>query len=64
MGRTKGSKNKPNDFLPYYSKLPTKERIELIARIIVDWAEADQHAGAKLLSHLDRRGYGRPKIPV
>jgi hypothetical protein len=61
MGRTKGAKNKLKEYLPYYSKMPSSERIKLIAKIIVERAEADQQSGAMLLKKIDGSKDGRPQ---
>lgn len=64
MARTKGSRNKPVDYLPYYAKLPTNERIKFLASVIVDRLQADLKGGGKLLKQIDRQPCERRRIPT
>jgi len=52
MARTKGSTNKNSSALPQYANLPTKERIAVLANLIVDRILEDQHRGNKLLEKI------------
>lgn len=58
MGRARGVKNKSADYLSYYSKLPTDERIKFLARIAVDLIQNDLKTGGKLLSKIEKQSYG------
>jgi len=50
MGRRKGSKNKNPTIDPLHTAMTTEERLEFIARLIVEHIEADQANGQALLA--------------
>jgi hypothetical protein len=56
MARHKGSKNKNSSALPAYTELPTKERIEVIANLVVDKIFEDLQNGRKILKALNGKG--------
>ena len=52
MGRTKGSKNKKPTIDPLHTAMTTEERLEFIARLIVERIEEDYTDGRKLLGRI------------
>ncbi|MEK7152885.1 MAG: hypothetical protein AAB834_02985 [Patescibacteria group bacterium] len=60
MGRLKGSKNKNSAAVPMYTALSTKDRITLLANLIVDQIYEDQANGAKLLEKIGGAHDARP----
>lgn len=64
MARPEGTKNKPTDYLPYYSKLPTDERIKFLATVIVDRLQADLKDGGKLLKRIERHSSEPTRLSV
>lgn len=62
MARTKGATNKSRDYLPYYAKLPTDERIKFLASVIVDRLQADLKDGGKLLKRIERHSGGNTRL--
>ena len=52
MARTKGSRNKNSAEIPMYAAMPTKERLFVLANLIVDRVVEDQQNGAPLLKQL------------
>lgn len=59
MARKKGSKNNNTDYTLYYSKLPIEERIEFLARLIVDRIIVDQSSERELLKKIGKK-YEQP----
>lgn len=59
MARPKGSKNK-NTEIPEYTALPTKDRIVILANLIVDRIAEDQKAGGDLLNKILEQSHVRP----
>lgn len=56
MGRLKGSKNKNSGEVPVYSKMPTEERVFVIANLIIDRIVEDQTNGQVLLRQIGGNG--------
>ena len=52
MGRTKGSKNKKPTIDPLHTVMTTEERLDFLARLIVERIEEDQTSGRKLLERI------------
>ena len=52
MGRAKGSKNKKPTIDPLHTAMTTEERLEFIARLIVERIEEDYTDGRKLLGRI------------
>ena len=52
MGRAKGSKNKKPTIDPLHTAMTTEERLEFIARLIVERIEEDHTDGRKLLGRI------------
>ena len=52
MGRRKGSKNKKPTIDPLHTAMTSEERLEFIARLIVERIETDQANGRKLLAEI------------
>ena len=52
MGRRKGSKNKKPVIDPLHTVMTNEERLEFIARLIVEHIETDQANGCKLLAEI------------
>ena len=52
MGRLKGSKNKNSGEVPVYSKMPTEERVFVIANLIIDRIIEDQTNDQRLLRQI------------
>ena len=52
MGRRKGSKNKNPTIDPLHTVMTTEERLEFIARLIVERIEKDQVDGRTLLEQI------------
>jgi len=52
MARTKGSKNKITSVLPDICNLTPKERIDLLANLIIDRILEDQNNGHKLIKNI------------
>ena len=52
MGRRKGSKNKKPTIDPLHTVMTTEERLDFLARLIVEHIEADQTSGRKLLERI------------
>lgn len=52
MGRRKGSKNKKPAIDPLHTAMTAEERIEFIARLIVEHIESDQANGRELLAKI------------
>lgn len=52
MGRRKGSKNKKPTIDPLHTVMTTEERLDFIARLIVERIEEDQTSGRKLLERI------------
>lgn len=59
MARLKGSKNKVTVVLPDICTLTPKERIELLANLMIDRILADQTKGQKLYRDIKRRGHAK-----
>lgn len=57
MARPKGSKNKNSSALPDYAQLEAKERIEVIANLVVDKIFEDLHSNQKILKSLTGKGH-------
>lgn len=62
MGRTKGSSNKQESIQIDELSLSSDERIQLLARIIVDRIEADKRSGEKLLRTIERPRNARSNL--
>lgn len=60
MGRRKGSKNKNPTIDPLHTVMTTEERLEFIARLIVERIEKDQVDGRTLLEQI--RGQDERKL--
>lgn len=60
MGRRKGSKNKNPTIDPLHTVMTTEERLEFIARLIVERIEKDQVDGRTLLERI--RGQDERKL--
>ena len=60
MGRRKGSKNKKPTIDPLHTVMTTEERLEFIARLIVERIEKDQVDGRTLLEQI--RGQDERKL--
>ena len=52
MGRRKGSKNKKPTIDPLHTAMTAEERLEIIARLIVEHIETDQANGRELLTRI------------
>lgn len=52
MGRRKGSKNKKPTIDPLHTVMTSGERLDFIARLIVERIEEDQTSGRKLLERI------------
>ena len=52
MGRRKGSKNKKPTIDPLHTVMTTEERLDFLARLIVERIEEDQTSGRKLLERI------------
>ena len=52
MGRRKGSKNKKPTIDPLHTVMTAEERLEFIARLIVEHIETDQANGRELLTKI------------
>ena len=52
MGRRKGSKNKKPTIDPLHTVMTTEERLDFLARLIVEHIEEDQTSGRKLLERI------------
>ena len=52
MGRTKGSKNKKPTIDPLHTVMTTEERLDFLARLIVERIEEYQTSGRKLLERI------------
>ena len=52
MGRRKGSKNKKPTIDPLHTSMTAEERLEFIARLIVEHIETDQANGRELLTKI------------
>ena len=52
MGRRKGSKNKKPAIDPLHTVMTNEERLEFIARLIVEHIETDQANGRELLTKI------------
>lgn len=56
MGRTKGAKNKKPTIDPLHTVMTPEERLEFLARLIVERIEEDQTGGRRLLETIGARG--------
>lgn len=52
MGRRKGSKNKKPTIDPLHTVMTAEERLDFLARLIVERIEEDQTSGRKLLERI------------
>ena len=52
MGRRKGSKNKKPTIDPLHTVMTSEERLDFLARLIVEHIEEDQKSGRKLLERI------------
>ena len=52
MGRRKGSKNKKPTIDPLHTVMTAEERLDFLARLIVEHIEEDQTSGRKLLERI------------
>ena len=52
MGRRKGSKNKKPTIYPLHTVMTTEERLDFLARLMVERIEEDQTSGRKLLERI------------
>ena len=52
MGRRKGSKNKKPTIDPLHTVMTTEERLDFLARLIVERIEEDQTSSSKLLERI------------
>ena len=52
MGRRKGSKNKKPTIDPLHTVMTTEERLDFLARLIVERIKEDQTSGRKLLERI------------
>ncbi|AKM79878.1 TPA: hypothetical protein DDX46_00945 [Candidatus Saccharibacteria bacterium] len=52
MGRRKGSKNKKPTIDPLHTVMTSEERLDFLARLIVEHIEEDQTSGRKLLERI------------
>lgn len=52
MGRRKGSKNKKPTIDPLHTVMTTEERLDFLARLMVERIEEDQTSGRKLLERI------------
>ena len=52
MGRRKGSKNKKPTIDPLHTVMTTEERLDFLARLIVERIEEDQTSSRKLLERI------------
>lgn len=59
MSRPKGSKNRNSSAQPEYTTLEIKERLTVIANLIVDRIIEDQQQGSPLLKQLKGSGHGQ-----
>jgi hypothetical protein len=59
MSRPKGSKNRNSSAPPAYIKLPTEQRIVVIANLIVDRILEDQGQGSPLLKQFVGQSHGQ-----
>ena len=55
MGRRKGSKNKKPSVSSLHTVMTTEERLEFLARLIVDRIEGDQASDCQLLGQIGAR---------
>ena len=57
MARSKGIKNKVTVVLPDVCTLTPKERLELLANLMIDRILTDQSTGQKLYENIKRQDY-------
>lgn len=60
MARPKGAKNKTTVVLPDVCTLSPKERIELLANLMIDRILNDQTTDQKLYKTIKRQSYAEP----
>ena len=60
MGRRKGSKNKNPTIDPLHTVMTAEERLDFLARLIVERIEEDQTSGHKLLEQIGEQDERKP----
>lgn len=60
MGRRKGSKNKKPTIDPLHTVMTAEERLDFLARLIVERIEEDQTSGHKLLEQIGEQDERKP----